>query len=563
MRAALRYGAITWADIKLSFKAIAHLEAGFCKQIFKELDETWAAATGGTSKRVILPLIGLWNAPSQTQWSCETVSHDEDCTFSGKVRRRALDVPGFEHVYHDLVFKTDLLSYTSMRPIGQIALDMEGVFLRQLHEAVRPMLYNRCKPYKVVGACVDCIHYQVPRKLARDIGRMLEKSCRHADGTAKYHWSEEAPPQREVSASWPVVAPRSVPALCDRPWSDYMETREVPAIELARDLILVQGQPCYICGAPGSGKTFIMKSISKELREANSPVLVGAFTNAVARLHHEGQTLHHLLHRAKSFSGWFIVDEASQIPLAIFAQLQRFRLSGARFIFVGDFANQLSAAHDYWRGAPVPELALADSLAFRGICGFNRVACTENRRCDPQLFQVFGAIPRMQVGEATSMLRARFPLTRARPDWEIVVSNAKRIKINGNRNARESAEHNGDRLEVPRERNADGQAACIFPGVRLIGRATVRGVTNGVLYEVKSVTQAGATLRELDAERLVEVRLEDMRCLALAGALTVFSAQGKTLAGRVRFHADSGHTTCRTLVVGISRATHADLIEVC
>ena len=202
VRAALRYGAIAWADIKLSFKATAHLEAGFCKQIFKELDETWAAATGGTSKRVILPLIGLWNAPSQTQWSCETVSHDEDCTFSGKVRRRALDVPGFEHVYHDLVFKTDLLSYTSMRPIGQIALDMEGVFLRQLHEAVRPMLYNRCKPYKVVGACVDCIHYQVPRKLARDIGRMLEKSCRHADGTAKYHWSEEAPPQREVSASW-------------------------------------------------------------------------------------------------------------------------------------------------------------------------------------------------------------------------------------------------------------------------------------------------------------------------------------------------------------------------
>ena len=146
---------IDWSDVKLSFTATAHLEPGFCKRIFKEIDETWFAATGATSKRVILPLIGLWNAPAQAQWSCETVSYDEDCSFSGKVRRRALDVPGFEGVYHDIVFRTDLLSYTSMRPIGQIALDVEGVYLRELHEAVKPMLHNRCKPYRLVGACVD------------------------------------------------------------------------------------------------------------------------------------------------------------------------------------------------------------------------------------------------------------------------------------------------------------------------------------------------------------------------------------------------------------------------
>ena len=394
---------------------------------------------------------------------------------------------------------------------------------------------------------------------------MLQKDCKHADGTPKYHWSQEAPPEREVSTSWPVVPHRSAPVLCDTPWSDYLETPQVPAIDLARDLVLVQEQPCFIAGPPGSGKSFIIKILAKELREANSTVLVGAFTNAVARLHDEGRTLHHLLHRAKSFGGWMIIDEASQIPLAIFAQIQRFRLSGAKFVFVGDFENQLSAAYDYWRGAPAPELALADSLAFRGICGFNRISCTTNRRCDPQLFQVYGAIPRMHLDEALLMLRERFPCTGARPDWELCVSNAQRIKINGQRNARESAEWSGERLKVPLELNADAQAACLFPGVRLIGRATVRGVVNGVLYEVASVTETGATLRELgrDDERTVEVRLEDMKCLALAGALTVFACQGKTLAGRVRLHTNSGHTTTRTLTVGISRATHADLVEVC
>ena len=161
------------------------------------------------------------------------------------------------------------------------------------------------------------------------------------------------------------------------------------------------------------------------------------------------------------------------------------------------------------------------------------------------------------------MLRERFPRTTEHPEWDLCVSNAQRIALNAQRNLRESAAWMGESIRVPAEQQADGHPAVLFPGVRMIGRATGHGVVNGVLYEVNAVTPEGATLRELGRDASVDVPVDKMKRIALAGALTVFAAQGKTLPGRVRVHSRGSHTSCRTLTVGVSRATHVDLVEVC
>ena len=107
---------------------------------------------------------------------------------------------------------------------------------------------------------------------------------------------------------------------------------------------------------------------------------------------------------------------------------------------------------------------------------------------------------------------------------------------------------------------ADGHGAVLFEGVRLIGRKSQWKVVNGVLYEVASVSPI--VVRELGTDTTVELDMEQMKLLTLAGALTVFAAQGKTLPGRVRLGAGSRYTTMRTPVVGVSRATSVDLVEV-
>ena len=593
VEAALRFRVISWGDVKLSFKASAHAPPTLFKRIFEWIDETWGAIDPGvSSKGIVLPLVGLWNAPERAQWQCETVSHDDDCSFTGPVRRRALDVPDHEGVYHDIIFKTEMLSYTSMRPIGQIALDMEGVFLFRLKAALEPRLMHRSLIYPILGAKVDCLYVEVPRKLARDIGKILEREHIHPDGKPMYHWTQEATLDGKAtpfipSSHWPVVD-EPLPVIEERPWENHTETEETTALELTRGLV-GQGTSCFVCGPPGTGKSFILSQMARDLQQAGEKVAVVAFTNSVARQHSEvdveplwdssvtkeqrvkmnkerlqklrersGQTIHHFLHSHKSFSGWILVDEASQVPLPLYAQLQRYKLSGAKFIFFGDFENQLGAAHDHWRGGRVPELALADSLALKGLSSFKRVVCTKPQRCDHELFGIYTNLPRLTVGDALVSLRRRFPRTPAQPQWDLCVSNAQRIKLNRERNARDSKAFEGPRLEVPMM--ADGHDAVLFEGVRLIGRKSHGKVVNGVLYEVASVSPV--IIRELETDTTVELDMEQMKLLTLAGALTVFAAQGKTLPGRVRLWAGSRYTTMRTLVVGISRATRVDLVEV-
>ena len=50
-------------------------------------------------------------------------------------------------------------------------------------------------------------------------------------------------------------------------------------------------------------------------------------------------TLHHCLHKYPCFNGVVVIDEASQIPVVVWAAVLRWLLSGARFIVLGDFRS--------------------------------------------------------------------------------------------------------------------------------------------------------------------------------------------------------------------------------
>ena len=561
---ALEVRALTWDHVKLSLTATSHLPPEFLPHIFGKMEEAWRAANPTVPfKRLILPMLGLWNSPNQAYYTCETCTDDHDVALSGPVSRKSLTVNGETGVFHDLVWKTELLTYSSMRPIGQICLDVEHLLVSRLVRLARPILRrNPRQKYEILGAVVDCIYAQAPTRELRDLGRAIDAQ-KHPDGTPVYHHKKERPPDYPLAdGAWPTVS-QQLPILEDTPWCEYLEVPgSSEACSLLEEIVLERRESCFLAGLAGTGKSHAARIAVKKLRAEGESVVVLAFTNQAARGHASvgGETIHHFLHRAPSYSGWLFVDEASQLPLTLFAQLMKYKLVGCKFVFIGDFVGQFPAAYDTWRRDQVPQLALEHSVALKRLCDGNRLTCTQCRRSDPELYAIYSGIPSLSVSEALRRLRELFPLTPALADWELCVSHKQRIALCLARNKLDAESHDGPKLEVYLPR--DGVRVLLFKGVRLIGVKTEKGIYNGSLYRVRFATAAAIWVEDLDGGKDVKLHISELDKVTLASALVYYSVQGRTLPGRVRLFTRGSRIDVRTLTVGVSRATAKDLVEV-
>ena len=102
------------------------------------------------AKDCINALLGLWAKPKQYVYSVKTASYTEDLQRTGPVMRRA--VPGHPTL-HDYIFESELLTLCSMRPIQQVTLDMEHVFLATAHRIARKL----CEPRDISGFVTDAV----------------------------------------------------------------------------------------------------------------------------------------------------------------------------------------------------------------------------------------------------------------------------------------------------------------------------------------------------------------------------------------------------------------------
>ena len=102
------------------------------------------------AKECINSVLGLWSKPKQFAYSCETVSHAEDLTRCGPAYKRQVEG---HPTLHDYVFETELLTYTSMRPIHQVCLDMEHVSVAMMYRLARRF----CEPRDLSAFVTDAI----------------------------------------------------------------------------------------------------------------------------------------------------------------------------------------------------------------------------------------------------------------------------------------------------------------------------------------------------------------------------------------------------------------------
>ena len=81
---------------------------------------------------------------------CETASHTEDLRRHGPCLKREV-----QEGLHDYIFEQQLLAWQSMRPIHQIVLDMEHVWLATAYRTVRKFCSSDQVSAFVTDACLS------------------------------------------------------------------------------------------------------------------------------------------------------------------------------------------------------------------------------------------------------------------------------------------------------------------------------------------------------------------------------------------------------------------------
>ena len=139
----------------------------------------------------------------------------------------------------------------------------------------------------------------------------------------------------------------------------------------------------------------------------------------------------------------------------------------------------------------------------------------------------------MSIAQALPIIRWRHRKVPGRtPAWYLAVTNRCRRALNAERQAAEAAAYEGPKVWIA---EAEVPFHC-FVGTRLIGANNgYRGITNGTFLTVEAMSDTHVTLNN-DLEQF-DVTFDALaRHTRLGWALTIFSAQGRSLRGGVELH---------------------------
>jgi hypothetical protein len=210
----------------------------------------------------------------------------------------------------------------------------------------------------------------------------------------------------------------------------------------------------------------------------------------------------------------------------------------------------------------VPEGALQRSDLLKELSGGFRLELTHNHRSDADLFGFFTGLgvatdtPR-DLAEAVADAKLRFPRQKGFPQITLVIAHSRRVALNRLQNlAEKPADAILFKAKAGKKRDNAAQHMFVYPGQRLVGAGG--RVRKGVFVTVKSATPDELVLE--DGTILTSEMAS--RCLRLAHSITIASAQGLTLFGRIRVETNHPTFTLKHLYVASSRCTAANLLEV-
>ena len=358
--------------------------------------------------------------------------------------------------------------------------------------------------------------------------------------------------------------------------------------EQATERILAR-QSCYMSGIAGTGKTFFMMQVTKQLEEQGVWVKkVAKFY--VAALNVGGGTADAFLH--KYGNGGFsrkkcclVLEEVCVLDTRLLQQLGKRKRMEVQYICLG-CPNQFKPIGSEFNGIPTdPDYEASAFL--RTLCDGNRLHLTESKRSgEGELWDFYSsiALDGFRFGHSlkskVAMAKLWFPY-KGPTQWNLTVSHAERLSINQSLNVARAPP--GSLWLEKSEKNManEAQGYWLHKGLILIVYlpcGVKRGCHNGQLLEVvglglSDAEQQEVFLQDIESKVSTTLPMEFVRdYLRLAYAFTSCGCQGRSLGNEasetepergLTIHTDSYHFSWRHLFTGVSRCRSARLLRVC
>ena len=553
----------------------------------------------GIMKRAILSWIGLCNSTERKSWSEVRSIYAEDA--KAPVHRRKYLGDGIWR----FTSCTELLDTSSMRPFGEIALQMEHVFLDKGRRILQR--FEKLGVIRSYGCHVDGIFYHNTGYSLDPIEGANEKVL-YPSGEAMFKVKKE---KRHKIPTWKQrYEPRSFDLYIEgAEWRILKEEDggEDPQAYFAEEIFKNGGGLLNCVG--GTGKTWLVNLLEEKLQKAAEKAgrkirfLPMALRHASKALLPNGDTVAHALHQfaklqaKEGFEIWAPIDEAGEISLSLWERIARWKLAGWKFVVCGDFRGQLLPMFDRW-GDVMRAKNIAKSRFMYDLVNGLSCQLSTCRRCpddkphfdlvmalyDKRYFSPGQSVDdksfRKDLSHALADYMSIFKPDGSVPDLAATMSHKNRVLMNALINRiqsdRQENKHWISWQSVIKGSTMQPQSCYIWPGIVMTGctrGVNGQGIVNGLNYVVQEFDDKHVRLTVhpdfvSEGEEVKPITLkwqEFVSTLRLTHALPYVYYQGRTVREKtlLLMNVDSPHFTMRHLILGLGRVSKSEFVKIC